>query len=289
MSRLLARTARRSGRAVARATIRWSGMPNSRTSTGGMAPPHGLMRPARSSSSTERPCARQVGRRGGAGRPAAHHHDVEVSRLRASARSLSLATARAGRARRRAALRTRATASRAATRNSTASAANTRGIGERRVSRAAAAPGRWRRSPTRPPTPKASACAAPHMPIRVPSRAAAAVAGQAHHRADGRRPRTRRWRRRAPTPPARSGARPGRARQRPAPARPAAEATQPPIVQARIARPRTSPASRPSPTATSTMPASTPPCAARSARRSGRASAGTPRRRTARASVPGAL
>ncbi len=38
--------------AVARATSRWSGMAKSRTSTGGTAPPQGLMRPARSSIST---------------------------------------------------------------------------------------------------------------------------------------------------------------------------------------------------------------------------------------------
>ncbi len=40
---------------VIRAQIRLSGMPKSRISRGGIAPPHGLIRPARSSSTTERP------------------------------------------------------------------------------------------------------------------------------------------------------------------------------------------------------------------------------------------
>jgi len=39
-----------------RATSRWSGIAKSLISRGGMAPPQGLMRPSRSSSSTLRPC-----------------------------------------------------------------------------------------------------------------------------------------------------------------------------------------------------------------------------------------
>ena len=45
---------------VTRATSRSSGMSKSRIRRGGIAPPQGLMRPARSSSSTERPAPRQV-------------------------------------------------------------------------------------------------------------------------------------------------------------------------------------------------------------------------------------
>ena len=62
---------------LTRATSRWSGISKSRISRGGMAPPQGLMRPARSSSRTVPPPLRQIVRRGGAGRPAADHHHVE--------------------------------------------------------------------------------------------------------------------------------------------------------------------------------------------------------------------
>ena len=40
--------------------------------------------------------------------------------------------------------------------------------------------------PEKPPRPKAMACAAPHRPMRTPSRASRPVPGQRHHRADGR-------------------------------------------------------------------------------------------------------
>ena len=52
-------------------------MSKSRISRGGMAPPHGLIRPARSSSSDRTAAPRQVGRRRGAGRPAADHDHIE--------------------------------------------------------------------------------------------------------------------------------------------------------------------------------------------------------------------
>ena len=67
---------------LTRATSSSSGMSKSRIRRGGMAPPQGLMRPARSSSSTERPLRGEIGRRRGAGRAAADHHDVEGLGLR---------------------------------------------------------------------------------------------------------------------------------------------------------------------------------------------------------------
>ena len=60
-----------------RATIWLSGMAKSRIARGGMAPPQGLMRPARSSISTECPARGEVVGRGGAGGAAADDDDVE--------------------------------------------------------------------------------------------------------------------------------------------------------------------------------------------------------------------
>ena len=107
------------------------GCRNRGSARGGMAPPQGLMRPARSSSSTVRPCRARSCRRRRAGRAAADDHGIESLEFGHAAhhrvtpparRARTRAAGRGGRSRRARYIRAAVTA---ATKNSAASPANT--------------------------------------------------------------------------------------------------------------------------------------------------------------------
>ena len=151
-------------------------------------------------------------------------------------------------------------ASRAATRKASGLGDEDGRVGGRAASRARRAPDRLAAVPKRPPRPNASACAAPHRPMRSPSRGSRPCAGEAHHRRRSRRRRRRRWQRRARTPrraaaraaPTRPvAARPGKRRRRGEAAadRPEPHDAEPRTADRRCRRPRRA-----------SMPASTPPC-----------------------------
>ena len=161
---------------VTRATSSASGIAKSRISRGGIAPPQGLMRPARSSSSTERPWrARSSAAVAPAGPPPT---TTDIERL-----EIAPCVVTSGRCRRR--TRRRKRNPRGFARRADGSHLRTpsrppqeragledehRRIGHDRRCRAASARGRRRRARARPPSPKAMACAAPHRPMRTPSR-----------------------------------------------------------------------------------------------------------------------
>ena len=267
-------------------------MSKSRISRGGIAPPQGLMRPARSSSSTERPCARQVVRRGRAGRAAADDDDVEDPGMRSSCiacRQCGRAVRRRGRLGAAAPCATpagRARASAAATRNSTASSREHRARRPCAGDRPAGAPCRWRPCRASRRAPNAIACAAPHRPMRTPSRPLRPCAGQRHHRADGRDGEGAVGHAEREDGGAQRPARADEAGQRPG------RAARPPRRRSR--RPSRCAASRSAgrrrrcrAAPTSTMPSSTPPCCTpESLRRLARREAEDACRRTARGSGP---
>ena len=226
---------------LARATSSESGMSKSRISRGGIAPPHGLIRPARSSSSTERPADARSAAAVAPGGTAAHHHHV-IGGLAGSAHgcappnSRSPATARpVGTA-----ARLRPLARTAATRKTAASMANTirnagRGIvQERRAARrrrTRRGSRRWRR---RRPGPRPTRPCGP-----LPSRSCRRRRGPSSSRWPRRR--RPRWRGQGRRTVGASGQDGPATLAAPRPPRARAEPTQPPMVQRRIHRDLRSP------------------------------------------------
>ena len=150
---------------VIRATICSSGIAKSRIRRGGIAPPQGLMRPARSRSATLRPArARSAAAVAPAGAAATQPRHRRSSRH--SPGKLRGASGRAGRA---SMIRTA----------KSAAATKQHGLDRgrpcqrhRRRDRGSARRASARPAPSRPPKPAAIACAPPHRPMRVPSRRA---------------------------------------------------------------------------------------------------------------------